>query len=124
MVRRGPLPEGAGAVVCTLCGARAAADGKGTPIVLRHGANCPDGSAIIGTPTRTDALVFWPALNPADRAVLMADAEVWRALATLLHLHDHTLPLPPYLVTLRDALDRALIPPLADLTPSTVEPKE
>jgi LSD1 subclass zinc finger protein len=41
--RVGPLPRGAGRVNCTLCGATAAADGKGTPIVLRHESDCPEG---------------------------------------------------------------------------------
>lgn len=38
---RGVLPEGAGAVICQGCGARACADGKGSPIVLRCEPDCP-----------------------------------------------------------------------------------
>lgn len=37
---RGPLPRGAGAVRCVDCGAEARADGKGTPIVLKHQPLC------------------------------------------------------------------------------------
>lgn len=37
-----PLPKGAGAVRCMDCGAEARADGKGTPIVLRHEPDCPN----------------------------------------------------------------------------------
>lgn len=38
----GVLPKGAGGVRCILCGATAAADGKGSPIVLRHVDDCPE----------------------------------------------------------------------------------
>lgn len=34
--RRGPLPKGAGKVHCLECDVWAAADGKGSPIVLKH----------------------------------------------------------------------------------------
>lgn len=37
---RGPLPRGAGGVKCLDCGAEARADGKGTPIVLKHDPAC------------------------------------------------------------------------------------
>lgn len=39
--RRGALPKGAGGVRCPECKAEARADGKGTPIVLRHKSDCP-----------------------------------------------------------------------------------
>lgn len=35
------LPKGAGRVNCLDCGATVAADGKGTPMVLRHMPGCP-----------------------------------------------------------------------------------
>lgn len=38
----GPLPKGAGAVLCGECGAVARADGKGSPIVLRHLEGCKE----------------------------------------------------------------------------------
>lgn len=40
--RRGPLPKGAGRVNCLVCGATAAADGKGSPIMLPHAPDCPE----------------------------------------------------------------------------------
>lgn len=40
MTRRGALPRGAGAVRCVDCGAEARADGKGSPIVLKHQPLC------------------------------------------------------------------------------------
>lgn len=39
---RGVLPKGAGAVRCGECGNEARADGKGTPIVLRHKVTCSE----------------------------------------------------------------------------------
>lgn len=47
MARRRVLPKGAGRVKCLDCGATAAADGKGTPIVLRHEPDCkaPEGES-------------------------------------------------------------------------------
>lgn len=126
MVRRGPLPKGAGGVGCVLCGARAAASGTGAPIVLRHGANCQDGAAIIGTPIRHELFTFWPALNPSDLGVLLADERVWALLCDLLlRVDDVVAELPAELLPLRDALvavlagrttGRSLIIP--------VEPKE
>jgi hypothetical protein len=42
-MHHGPaLPKGAGAVRCTECGAVARADGKGSPIVLRHEESCSE----------------------------------------------------------------------------------
>lgn len=38
--RLGAMPAGAGGVRCLDCGARAAADGTGRPIVLRHADGC------------------------------------------------------------------------------------
>lgn len=35
-----PLPEGAGRVTCVRCGASAAADGLGSPIILTHRPGC------------------------------------------------------------------------------------
>lgn len=40
--RRDVLPKGAGGVRCLDCGAEARADGKGTPIVLKHKEDCPN----------------------------------------------------------------------------------
>lgn len=40
--RRGPLPKGAGKVHCLECDVYAAADGRGTPIVLKHLAWCSE----------------------------------------------------------------------------------
>lgn len=40
--RYGPLPKGAGRVNCTHCDATAAADGKGSPIVIKHDDGCPE----------------------------------------------------------------------------------
>lgn len=43
--KRGVLPKGAGRVYCTAsdkCDATAAADGQGSPIVLKHDDGCPD----------------------------------------------------------------------------------
>lgn len=39
---RGVLPKGAGGVRCGDCDAFACADGKGTPIVLKHDDGCPE----------------------------------------------------------------------------------
>lgn len=48
---RGVLPAGAGAVICIDCGAGARADGKGSPIVLKHADDCP-GKDSTGIPPR------------------------------------------------------------------------
>jgi hypothetical protein len=40
-MRRRVLPRGSGGVRCVDCSARAVADGKGSPIVLRHEPECP-----------------------------------------------------------------------------------
>lgn len=40
--KRNVLPKGAGRVNCTNCDATAAADGEGTPIVLKHDDGCPE----------------------------------------------------------------------------------
>lgn len=39
---KGALPKGAGAVRCIPCGAESRADGKGSPIVLKHTDDCPE----------------------------------------------------------------------------------
>jgi hypothetical protein len=39
---RGVLPKGAGGVRCSECGATAAADGRGSPIVLKHAPTCSE----------------------------------------------------------------------------------
>ena len=39
--KRGCLPAGAGKVICPDCGAWGAADGRGTPIVVRCKDDCP-----------------------------------------------------------------------------------
>lgn len=41
MSARRVMPKGSGGVRCLDCGAHAAADGKGNPIVLRHKDDCP-----------------------------------------------------------------------------------
>ena len=38
-----PMRKGSGGVRCLDCGAEARADGKGTPIVLKHKPTCPTG---------------------------------------------------------------------------------
>lgn len=46
MARGKYLPKGAGRVRCEGCGATAAADGKGTPIVLPHEEGCSVAKAL------------------------------------------------------------------------------
>lgn len=67
MTRRRHMPAGSGGVRCLECGATAAADGKGTPIILHHDEDCSEhprnlsnarwGEAgFEGTPWRPDGL--------------------------------------------------------------------
>lgn len=56
MSKRGVLPKGAGGVRCLGCGAHAAADGKGTPIVLRHTEACPEETKRRAEDAATEAL--------------------------------------------------------------------
>lgn len=42
----GPLPKGAGGVLCGGCGAVARADGKGSPIILRHREGCEEAKRV------------------------------------------------------------------------------
>lgn len=54
--KRGVLPAGAGGVRCLDCDARAAADGRGNPIVLRHSWDCSQRSATSGLQMTTQWL--------------------------------------------------------------------
>lgn len=63
MTRR-VLPKGAGRVCCLDCAATAAADGKGTPITLRHSPSCPNNLANLASTAETDAAL--PAVPQPD----------------------------------------------------------
>lgn len=69
--KRSPLPKGAGGVHCLLCGARAAADGRGTPIVLHHKPGCLEGRLVLVVVEGDHGSVFHRQLmvNHGDAAV-------------------------------------------------------
>jgi hypothetical protein len=53
---RRPMRAGSGGVRCTECGAHAAADGTGRPIVLHHAPSCPEDPANLPDPDGSNTL--------------------------------------------------------------------